>query len=290
MKKLQISVIIPVYNAEAFLENAVNSALQHDCVKEIILVEDASPDNALSICKELEQKHNRIKVYQHPNRENRGAGASRNLGIEKATSEYVAFLDADDWYLPNRFDAEKELLKGSSIDGVYGATGFYYEDKKEKDPNRLTTFEKIVEPEDLLHEITRSNGGRFTTDAITVKKSLAESIGKFDTDLRLHQDSHLWVRLAYYGSLVSGIISEPIAYRRVHSNNRISKANRASAYLFHKKIYDEFKNDSSLPKNVARTFFKNIIINQTNSNSTLVRGLIALKEIIAKPSILKKII
>src|SRR5690349_14845174 len=94
----KVSVIIPVYNAAKFLRQAVESAVHLPEVAEIVLVEDRSPDNALQICGELVREFSKVKMYQHPNNENRGAGASRNLGIEKSTFPYVAFLDADDRY------------------------------------------------------------------------------------------------------------------------------------------------------------------------------------------------
>lgn len=108
---IEISVIIPVYNAAEFLEKAVKSAAYFDEVKEIILAEDQSTDHSLEICRRLVSEIPKVKLFQHPNGENRGAGASRNLGIDHATSDFIAFLDADDYYLPNRFDAEKTFLQ-----------------------------------------------------------------------------------------------------------------------------------------------------------------------------------
>ena len=130
---MKISVIIPVYNAEKYVEQAVNSALQFQEVFEIILIEDHSPDNALEICENLAKQHHRVKLFQHPDRQNHGAGASRNLGIEKASGDFISFLDADDYYLPNRFDSERELFKNPNVDGVYGAIGVHYYTKKAKD-------------------------------------------------------------------------------------------------------------------------------------------------------------
>ena len=112
---MNISIIIPVYNAERFLEKAVDSALQFSEVKEILLVEDGSPDQSLEVCKKLLIKDKRIKLLQHPDQGNHGAGASRNLGLEKATGDFIAFLDADDYYLINRFDAEKEIFNNEKI-------------------------------------------------------------------------------------------------------------------------------------------------------------------------------
>ena len=153
---MKISVITPVYNAEKFVTQAVESALQFDEVYEVILVEDQSPDNALQVCTALAEKYDRVKLFQHPDKGNHGAGASRNLGLEKATGDFIAFLDADDYYLPNRFDAEKKLFKNPEVEGVYGAIGVHYYSEKAKNQfyslfgDRLTTVYKNHPPKDVF--------------------------------------------------------------------------------------------------------------------------------------------
>ncbi|TPE40006.1 glycosyltransferase family 2 protein [Pontibacter mangrovi] len=241
MNSFKVSVIIPVYNAERFLRNAVESAVQLEEVGEVILVEDKSPDNALEICKQLVREYDKVKLYRHPYEENKGAGASRNLGIQKSNFEFIAFLDADDWYLPNRFIVEaKVLATDKDVDGVYGATGYFYHDKNlfTKD---LTTISKKHISNNLLYNLT-TNKGAFTTNAITLRRSLLNKTGLFDTDLKLHQDTHLWYRVAHFGNIVPGITDKPVAYRRVHSDNRIANRNRNSANLFALKNYSTFKN------------------------------------------------
>src|SRR5687768_1176577 len=109
MPTFKVSVIIPVYNAEKYLRGAVESAVNLEDVGEILLIEDKSPDNALQLCHQLAKEFDKVRVFTHPHGENKGAGASRNLGIEKSTLDYIAFLDADDWYLPNRFVKSKEI-------------------------------------------------------------------------------------------------------------------------------------------------------------------------------------
>ncbi len=77
-------------------------------------------NNVLEICRQLEEKGTRVKLYLHPDKGNHGVGASRNLGLENATSPYIAFFDADDFYLPNRFDADKRVFaENPEADGVY---------------------------------------------------------------------------------------------------------------------------------------------------------------------------
>lgn len=231
---MKISVITPVYNAEKYVAQAVESALQFDEVYEVILIEDKSPDNALQICLELAEKYDRVKLYQHPDKGNHGAGATRNLGLEKATGDIIAFLDADDYYLPNRFDAEKELFKNPDVEGVYGAIGVHYYSEKSKEQyyklygDRLTTVYKKHHPKDVFPGQIHMRGsfGQFSLDALTIRRESLQKMGTFfKTHLRLHQDTEFLLRLSYYLDLYTGIIDKAVAVRGIHEDNRITQVN-----------------------------------------------------------------
>ena len=89
-----VSIVIPVYNTEVFLENTVESVLQQTYDnKQIILVDDGSPDNSPAICNNLAEKYNCVTTIH---KENGGLSSARNAGIEKATGKYILFLDSDD--------------------------------------------------------------------------------------------------------------------------------------------------------------------------------------------------
>ena len=229
---MKISVIIPVYNAEKYVTNAVESALQFDEVFEVILVEDHSPDKALEVCKTLAQKHEKVKLFQHPDKGNHGAGASRNVGMRNATGDFIAFLDADDFFLPNRFHAERELFKNPDVDGVYGAIGVHYWSEKAKEQyfniyqDKLTTVYKNHPAKDVFPGLIGMRGsfGLFSIDALTIRKSALDKMDALmKTDLKLHQDTDFLMRLAFYNNLYAGILDEPIAVRGVHESNRISQ-------------------------------------------------------------------
>ena len=229
---MKISVIIPVYNAEKFVTNAVESALQFDEVFEVILVEDQSPDKALDVCKTLAKKHDRVKLFQHPDKGNHGAGESRNVGMRNATGNFLAFLDADDFFLPNRFDAEKELFKNPDVDGVYGAIGVHYWSEKAKEQyfniyqDKLTTVYKNHPARDVFPGLIGMRGsfGLFSIDALTIRKSALKKMDTLmKTDLKLHQDTDFLMRLAFYTKLYPGILDQPVAVRGVHESNRISQ-------------------------------------------------------------------
>ncbi|MCJ7934322.1 MAG: glycosyltransferase family 2 protein [Chryseobacterium sp.] len=229
---MRISVIIPVYNAEKYVSQAVESALQFDEVCEVILIEDQSPDNALQVCQQLAEKHNRVQCFQHPDKKNHGASPSRNLGIEKSTGDFIAFLDADDYFLPNRFDAERALFKNPDVEGIYGALGVHYYSEKAKEQyyrlfkDRLSTVYKRCGPKDVfLGQIhLRGSFGLFSIDTLTIRREALNKVRPlFKTHLRLHEDTEFLIRLSYYADLYPGIIDKAIAMRGVHENNRITK-------------------------------------------------------------------
>jgi glycosyltransferase involved in cell wall biosynthesis len=237
----QVSVIIPVYNAEKYIRQAVESTVHIEEVGEVILVEDRSPDKAWEVCLKLSEEFKKVNLHQHPNNENRGAGASRNLGIQKATCDYVAFLDADDYFLSNRFLKTKMVFeKDQTVEGVYDAIGYF----KEGDANnfKLFTISKDLNPDSVFHYLIRGTYGHFSTLGITVKKSAFKKSGIFNTTLKLHQDAELWLRLAYYCKLRAGEIARPVAMARRHNQNRISHANVESKLLHWNAVNQHFKN------------------------------------------------
>ncbi|CAA7393148.1 glycosyltransferase family 2 protein [Chryseobacterium fistulae] len=229
---MKISVIIPVYNAGKYIYRAVESALQCKEVCEIILIEDYSPDNALEVCWQLVKQYDIVKLFRHADGKNHGAGMSRNLGIEKATGDFLAFLDADDYYLPNRFEAEKSLFQNPHVDGVYGALGVHYYSEKAKEQyykvfgERLTTVYKRHPPASVFPGQLGMRGsfGLFSIDTLTLRKeALLNKMDIFFKDLRIHEDSEFFFRLSFYLNLYPGILDSPIAMRGVHEHNRITE-------------------------------------------------------------------
>lgn len=263
---MKISVIIPVYNAEKYVANAVESALQFEEVYEVLLIEDGSPDNALQVCQKLVKQYEKVKLFQHPDKKNHGPGKSRNIGITHATGDFIAFLDADDYYLPNRFDAEKELFKESTVEGVYGALGVHYYTQKAKEEyysifeNRLTTVYKKYHPKDVLLGQLNMLGsfGLFTLDALTVRREslLLKIDSLFKPHLRYHEDTEFLFRLSYYLNLYPGILDEAIAMRGVHENNRITKVDTkkidpaSTRILLWKEINEWAENENEIDETI----------------------------------------
>jgi glycosyltransferase involved in cell wall biosynthesis len=97
-----ISIIIPIYNAEKYLNSCIESVLSQQVKDfELLLINDGSKDNSLDICNEYASKDSRIKVFDKPNG---GVSSARNLGLDNATGEYIMFIDADDRLTPNALE------------------------------------------------------------------------------------------------------------------------------------------------------------------------------------------
>lgn len=282
MSEFRVSVITPVYNAAAYVEKAVESAVHLITVSEIILVEDASPDNALEICKQLVAKYDKVKLYRHPNGENRGAGASRNLGIEKSTSPFIAFLDADDCFLPNRFETDEVILRDRlDSDGVYNPTGvvFYSEEGKTKfmkahlvKPDQLDQYQTQLNggPGEVYWRLIQGRYGYCHTAGITLRRDVFKKAGLFNTQLRLHQDTDLWIRIAYHHKLVEGA-SVPVALRGVHSENRIHKANRLSKFKYQLSLFQYFKS-KPIPFQYKVSLYKKMVAYHPDRKHTSSKG------------------
>lgn len=285
----KVSVIIPIFNKESFLEDAIRSVVKLEEVGEVILVEDGSTDNSLEICNSWLKRHSKVKLVFHDNHQNKGASLSRNLGIKNASFDFISFLDADDWYLENRFSIEKEIFKiHPEADGVYGGTGFYYENTKYLDVQKLTTVSSLTEPKDLIFTLLDGKGDRFTTDAITFKKSFLISLGGFDHMLKLAEDTDLWLRASVKGKLFPGQIDSPIAIRRVHDNNSFKKINNLTNKVLYEKLFKYFLNEKEIPKKAFVIIFKRHI--GTKSNSIFERCFKASIEIMANPRCILKLI
>jgi glycosyltransferase involved in cell wall biosynthesis len=220
-----LSVVIPVYQAERFLEAAVASVLAQPVALELILVEDGSPDGSAELCRRLAEGWANVRVLRHPGGVNRGAGASRNLGLEHAHGRYVAFLDADDRYLPERFTRHLARLDAEpAIDGVYGVVGVEaHADAGERGARATDTGVAAgVEPERLFEAMGPiGKRGHIHLDALTLRRDLVARIGLFPTDLELSQDTHFILRAALLGRLVGDGGTGPVAVRGVHAGNRI---------------------------------------------------------------------
>lgn len=225
---MKVSIVIPVYNAAEYLREAVASALAQPEVAEVILVDDASKDGSLALARQLQLEDARVVVLTHPNGSNQGSAETRNVGIRAAKYEYVAFIDADDWFLPNRFALAKQLFaQHPDADGVYEAVVNVITDKAQsyaksvriESTPEVHMVHRAVAPSNLLALLVDDPTGVILLQGLCVKKSLFARTGLFDVAFRVSEDMLLIKKMAAIGNLYHGSITQPVSARRIHNTN-----------------------------------------------------------------------
>ncbi|MBP1675648.1 MAG: glycosyl transferase [Bacteroidetes bacterium] len=124
MNQPKVSIIVPIYNVEKYLDRCMQSLLNQTLKDiEIIMVDDESPDNCPAMCDEYAKQDNRVKVIH---KKNGGLGFARNSGLELVTGEYVAFLDSDDFVDVTMYEKLYTFLKKNKLDTCFCSSNLYY--------------------------------------------------------------------------------------------------------------------------------------------------------------------
>lgn len=145
---MQLSIIIPAYNAEEYIHKALDSALQQDIFPyEIIVVDDGSTDATPDILKQYEELHEQVKVLTS---KNHGPAMARNLGIKEAQGEYIAFLDSDDTLQPHKLNHVLDYAKIYDADLV--VYGFYMQSLKANQHYQYSSEKQIINTRQSLGE------------------------------------------------------------------------------------------------------------------------------------------
>lgn len=114
----KVSIIMPNYNGAKFLSNAISCVINQDYLDwELLIFDDCSKDSSLEIARKFEHKDIRIKVYQNPL--NSGTAKTRNSALKKASGDFIAFLDSDDWWESNFLTEQINALETNNADLVY---------------------------------------------------------------------------------------------------------------------------------------------------------------------------
>ncbi len=206
-----VSIITPTFNSEEFLSQTIDSILNQSYKAwELIIVDDYSTDNTIQLIDTYQKKHSNISLIQ--NTTNQGAGVSRNKGIIAAKGDFIAFLDADDLWKPNKLEVQINLMIKNNLDVCFSSY-----DLIDEDGNNLFKRVKAL-PELTYNKLLRSNYVGNLTGVYNCK-----TLGKIpSTKLRKRQDWILWLEAIKKSNKPATGIQEPLAFYRVRKDSMSS--------------------------------------------------------------------
>lgn len=184
-----LSVIIPVYNAQATVARTLRSLCEQTMTDfQAILVDDGSTDDSPGILADFAWRDDRLTLIRQPNA---GLAAARNTGLDAATGEFVHFLDADDWLLPNAFEDLLLACRWTTLDAACGPWHLYDNTTQPlgitmPPPAKRTGLEHLLQ------------GNRLAPHSHIIRRSRIGSM-RFDTSLRVCEDYDFWLKLASTG-------------------------------------------------------------------------------------------
>ncbi|HBR15685.1 MAG TPA: hypothetical protein DD723_09160 [Candidatus Omnitrophica bacterium] len=185
----KVSVIIPTYNRSDFIGRAIESVLKQTFQDyEIIIVDDGSTDETREIVLWLSKVNDKIKYFYQPNK---GVSAARNRGLEEAKGEFIAFLDSDDSWAPEKLALQVKILEEHPRVGIVYAIMPMVDEKGESlgatQEHSGNNFKDLI-----------VKGGHYPTSAVITRKASFQKAGLFDEAMPILEDIDMWLRIARF--------------------------------------------------------------------------------------------
>ncbi len=220
---MKISAVIPAYNSEKTIARAIDSVLkQTRSADEIIVIDDGSKDKTAEIVGSYGDKVVLIR------QENAGVSVARNAGIDAASSDWIAFLDADDEWLPEKLKLQTEHLeKHPDLKWTYTNLSWKKQEKKGFcSAHPLSLLPERVAGQGFFEDYFQGFAKGFFASTITllIDKTVFEKAGRFEPEMKRAQDTDLWFRIAYQYPQI-GYLSESLAIYHLDTPGSSTKIN-----------------------------------------------------------------
>jgi len=235
-----VSVIIPAFNAAGFIRDCLDSVFGQEgrFALDVIVVDDGSSDETVKICRAYE-----LRCFEQ---ENRGPAAARNVALDHARGEFIAFLDSDDLWPAGKLARQLDFLQ------AHAEIGLVVGDCRQFDEGghfSSTFFESSGRDPDYWEDPVRIkrayakliDANFVTTGAVVMRRSSAELAGRFDEDLRLVEDLEYWLRAALVTAF--GYVMDVCLLRRRHGEN--TSRDQIAMSLAHLRVLGKHLRDFS---------------------------------------------
>lgn len=202
----KVSVIIPAYQCELFIKETLDSIFSQTYKDfEVIVVNDGSSDNTAQILLDYQPKQN-LFVFEQSNL---GPSAARNNGIKRCSGEYIAFIDADDLWLPDKLEKQVAILEQNPETILVYSDTFFFDINKWKD----TSFDFAPPYKGMIFEQLFVNNF-IPLLTVLIRRNTLDKVGLFDEEIIGPEDYDLWLRSSQFGKV--DFINEPLAVYRIN--------------------------------------------------------------------------
>lgn len=217
-----VSIVMPAYNAQDYIQEAIQSVLQQTYTEwELLVIDDASSDRTAEIVNQLVRKDRRVHYIK--NKANIGAAESRNRGVELAKGQWIAFLDSDDCWHPDKLKRQLDLAEKHRAEFVFSGSAFM-----NKDGRRLEYY--LAVPEQISYsQLLKQN--IISCSSVLIKKSLiADFPMKHAEDM--HEDFAVWLQILKNRNLQAFGINEPLLIYRITAASKSGNKIRAARMTY----------------------------------------------------------
>lgn len=230
---MKLSIIIPIYNVEKFLNKCLSSVLkQIEKDDELILVNDGSTDNSFNICKNIKEVYKKNNIILI-NKKNEGVAIARNTGLKKATGEYIFWIDSDDWLDDNCIKFVKNAIEKTKSDIIL--FDFYNVNKESIKPCYIFEKSKRLNKKDILIDVAQDSFSSFLWRTV-VRREIYEEI-YFPEGIQMMEDFSIY-HLLFHKAKTFYYIREPLYYYRL-SNNSLSKKKKDIVSIYNISLQRE---------------------------------------------------
>ena len=228
-----ISVVIPVYNLEKYIEQTLDSVLAQNISNlEIVLVDDMSTDNSVAVINKYKARHIEAPIRLiEPGKKLRAHGA-RNLGIRESGGRYIAFLDGDDLWIEGKIEKQLNLMEEKKCGFSY--TGYEFADKNASPTGKIVRVPSVITYKKALKNTTIFTSTVIFDTQIVPKEELVFP------DIK-SEDTALWFKLLRKGYLACGLDENLVLYRRTGNSLSSDKSDAA------RRIWNLYRKSEGLP-------------------------------------------
>lgn len=252
MSEQLVSVIMPAYNAGKFIDESIRSVIAQSFTGwELIVVDDGSVDNTKQIVEQFCDADSRIKYFYQPNGKQ---GKARNKGIAQSRGKYIAFLDADDVWLPQKLEVQLKEIEEKNVDLVF-AECIMFSDTVDASKKLMQSGKGYFSGEDGVKDFLLNN--RIPIPSVLMKADILRQMNGFSENPFLAEDYHLWLRLLMNGKIFFGSNQILAGYREhADSSTALDKQDSQKAVEVLRDLKQKFPAYHDLIQAAMKTWFK----------------------------------